>query len=211
MSSDYRQSLLDGLTQQELTLADDAIDRLLAYHGLLMKWNKAYNLTSVREPEAMISRHLLDSLSVLPYIQPASLLDVGTGPGLPGMVLALVQPELPVTLLDSNGKKTRFLTQVKMELSLSNVQVVHSRLEQWQPGHGFAQISSRAFATLAEMVAKSAHLLEPGGRFLAMKGLYPHDEIAALPPGYLLTAVHTLQVPGTEGARHLVELSAQPQ
>ncbi|MHA7881261.1 MAG: 16S rRNA (guanine(527)-N(7))-methyltransferase RsmG [Saccharospirillum sp.] len=211
MSADYRSVLLKGLAQQGLTLAEDAIERLLAYHGLLAKWNRAYNLTSVRDPQAMIARHLLDSLSVLPFVRPASLLDVGTGPGLPGMVLALVQPDHPVTLLDSNGKKTRFLTQVKMELGLTQVEVVHSRLEQWQPGHGFAQITSRAFATLAEMVAKSAHLLAPGGRFLAMKGLYPHDEIAALPPGYRVEAVHTLQVPGTDGARHLVELSAQPQ
>ncbi len=209
MTEAYRNELVEGLKRQGLVLDEAVIERLLAYHGLLVKWNKAYNLTSVRDPGEMISRHLLDSLSILPFVGDGDLLDVGTGPGLPGMILALVRPHQSVTLLDSNGKKTRFLTQVKMELGVGNVQVVHNRLESWRPGRTFDQISSRAFATLADMVAKSAHLLAPQGCFLAMKGQYPQDEIDALPTGYQVDRVQVLTVPGTLGARHLVELSAR--
>ncbi|GGX71035.1 16S rRNA (guanine(527)-N(7))-methyltransferase RsmG [Saccharospirillum salsuginis] len=208
MSDAYRQALAAGIARQDLALDDATLDRLLAYHALLVKWNKAYNLTSVRDPGEMIGRHLLDSLSILSYVGEDDLLDVGTGPGLPGMVLALVRPGQSVTLLDSNGKKTRFLIQVKMELGVDNAEVVHNRLEFWQPGRSYAQISSRAFATLADMVAKSAHLLAPGGRFLAMKGQFPQDEIDDLPDGFHVDRVQVLTVPGTAGARHLVELSA---
>lgn len=209
MSEAYRQALVAGLKQQDRILDEPVVERLLAYHALLVKWNRAYNLTSVRDPDEMIGRHLLDSLSILPYVNDDDLLDVGTGPGLPGMVLALVRPHQSVTLLDSNGKKTRFLTQVKMELGVDNVSVVHSRLEAWEPGRDFPQISSRAFATLTDMVAKSAHLLAPGGRFLAMKGQFPQAEIDALPSGFQVDQVQVLTVPGTAGARHLVELSAR--
>jgi 16S rRNA (guanine527-N7)-methyltransferase len=213
MSERYLSLLSGGLAELGIELEDSVQQRLLAYHALLIKWNKAYNLTSVRKPEQMITRHLLDSLSILPFVGPGDLLDVGTGPGLPGMILALVQRDRAVTLLDSNGKKTRFLTQVKMELGVDNVTVVHSRLETWQPGQTFSQITSRAFATLADMVAKSHHLLAPGGHFLAMKGLYPTDEIAALPGDCQVDRVTPLTVPGSAllsaDARHLVQLSAR--
>lgn len=211
MSDALRDALVKGLAEQDQVLDETTIDRLLAYHGLLVKWNKAYNLTSVRSPGDMIGRHLLDSLSILPFVGPGDLLDVGTGPGLPGMVLALARPELSVTLLDSNGKKTRFLTQVKMELKVANTQVIHDRLENWRPGQHFSQITSRAFATLDDMVAKSAHLLAPGGCFLAMKGQYPREEIDSLPARFQVDIVHPLVVPGTPGARHLVQLSARAE
>lgn len=213
MSERYASLLSDGLAELGIELDAGVQQRLLAYHALLAKWNKAYNLTSVRRPEEMITRHLLDSLSILPFVGPGDLLDVGTGPGLPGMILALVDADKPVTLLDSNGKKTRFLTQVRLELGVTNVTVVHSRLEAWQPERTFSQISSRAFATLADMVAKSRHLLAPGGHFLAMKGLYPTDEIAALPGDIQVDRVTPLTVPGSAllsaDARHLVQLSAR--
>lgn len=211
MSQEYKAQLEAGIRGLKLELSDSAVDRLLAYHQLLVKWNKAYNLTSVRDPREMIERHLIDSLSMLHEVQDTNLLDVGTGPGLPGMVVALVKPDLPVWLLDSNGKKTRFLNQVKMSLNVDNVTVVHHRLESWQPEQQFAQITSRAFATLSDMVAFSRHLLAEDGRFLAMKGLYPEAELAELPQDIEVSAVNPLHVPGTDGARHLVILGFSHQ
>jgi 16S rRNA (guanine527-N7)-methyltransferase len=209
MTDAYRSRLEDGISTLGLTLPADAVTRLLEYHALLVKWNKAYNLTSVRKADEMIDRHLLDSLSMLPFIGAGALLDVGTGAGLPGMVLALARPDLPVWLLDSNGKKTRFLSQVKMMLRVGNVTVVQHRLESWQPERQFAQITSRAFATLSDMVSFSRHLLADDGRFLAMKGLSPDAELAELPPEIKLLAISPLTVPGTDGQRHLVELGIQ--
>lgn len=206
MSEQYRSQLIRGAGALNLNLDDAVIDRLLAYHAMLVKWNKAYNLTSVRNPAEMIDRHLIDSLSLIPSLGDGNLIDVGTGPGLPGMVIALVRPDLPVWLLDSNGKKTRFLSQVKMTLKVENVTVVHHRLESWQPESQFAQITSRAFATLSDMVGFSRHLLAADGRFLAMKGLYPEAELAELPDDIEVLAVSPLTVPGTDGERHLVEL-----
>ncbi|MDB2448952.1 16S rRNA (guanine(527)-N(7))-methyltransferase RsmG [bacterium] len=207
MSDAWRAELEAGIDALELDIDAAAIERLMAYHALLVKWNRAYNLTSVRDPAEMIHRHLLDSLAIVPFISDGDLLDVGTGPGLPGMILALVRPQQSVALLDSNGKKTRFLTQVTLDLGVGNASVVHNRLESWQPQRQFEQITSRAFATLDEMVAKSHHLLAPAGHFLAMKGRYPQDELDALPQGVVCDAVHSLKVPGTSGARHLVQLS----
>jgi 16S rRNA (guanine527-N7)-methyltransferase len=210
MSDAYRIRLEAGISSLGLTLAGDVVTRLLEFHALLVKWNKAYNLTSVRNADEMIDRHLLDSLSMLPFIGPGALLDVGTGAGFPGMVLALVRPDLPVWLLDSNGKKTRFLSQVKMMLKVDNVTVVQHRLESWQPERQFAQITSRAFATLSDMVSFARHLLCDDGRFLAMKGLSPDAELAQLPPDIKLLAISPLTVPGTDdGQRHLVELGLQ--
>lgn len=211
MSNPYKKRLAAGAKGLKLDLSDEQLERLLAYHDLLVKWNRAYNLTSVREPGEMIERHLIDSLSVLPALDDTELLDVGTGPGLPGMIIALLKPELPVWLLDSNGKKTRFLNQVRMTLGVENVTVVHHRLESWQPEHKFAQITSRAFATLSDMVSHSRHLLADRGRFIAMKGQYPDDEIAQLPRDIKIIAVTELKVPGTTGARHLVELGLSHQ
>jgi len=209
MTDAYRIRLEAGISGLGLTLPADVVNRLLAFHALLVKWNKAYNLTAVRNADEMIDRHLLDSLSMLPFISPGALLDVGTGAGLPGMVLALVRPDLPVWLLDSNGKKTRFLSQVKMMLKVDNVTVVQHRLESWQPERQFAQITSRAFATLSDMVSFARHLLADDGRFLAMKGQSPDAELAQLPPDIRVLAISPLTVPGTDGQRHLVELGIQ--
>lgn len=207
----YQAQLERGIRGLDLELSEQAVERLLAYHQMLVKWNKAYNLTSVREPSAMIERHLIDSLSMLHAVADEPLLDVGTGPGLPGMIIALTKPDLPVWLLDSNGKKTRFLNQVKMSLKVDNVTVVHHRLESWKPEQQFAQITSRAFATLSDMVGFSRHLLASDGRFLAMKGLYPEEELAQLPEDIDVIAVDPLSVPGTTGARHLVKLGIRVQ
>ncbi|TXR54593.1 16S rRNA (guanine(527)-N(7))-methyltransferase RsmG [Reinekea thalattae] len=204
--NEFEKRLRWGVDQLGLTLNDDVIERLLSYHGLLVKWNKAYNLTSVRDAMQMVDRHLIDSLSILPFLSHERLIDVGTGPGLPGMVAALVREEQSIALLDSNGKKCRFLNQVKMSLKVDNCQVVHHRLESWQPDEQYQQITSRAFATLSDMVAFSRHLLAKDGRFIAMKGLYPHDEIAQLPSDIEVVKVSPLAVPGTDGERHLVEL-----
>lgn len=207
MSAAFQAKLERGIQQLGLEMNPEAVARLLAYHELLVKWNKAYNLTSVRDPAEMIDRHLIDSLSILPFIDDTNLLDVGTGPGLPGMIIALVKPELPVAMLDSNGKKIRFLNQVKMALRVDNAQIVHHRLESWQPDDNFAQITSRAFATLSDMVGFARHLLAPDGRFVAMKGQYPEAELAALPADVRVVRVLPLRVPGTDGERHLVELT----
>ncbi|EAR11231.1 16S rRNA (guanine(527)-N(7))-methyltransferase RsmG [Reinekea blandensis] len=206
MSQDYKSRLHSGAVKLGVELTDAQLDRLLAYHALLVKWNKAYNLTSVRDAGDMVDRHLVDSLSILPALTAEPLLDVGTGPGLPGMIIALLKPDVPVFLLDSNGKKTRFLNQVKMSLNVENVTVVHHRLESWQPERQFEQITSRAFATLSDMVSFSRHLLADHGRFIAMKGLYPQEELEQLPSDIEIIAVSELRVPGTSGARHLVEL-----
>lgn len=211
MSDQFRTQFLNRVAQQDLPLQDAAVDRLLAYHGLLVKWNKAFNLTSVRDAGEMIDRHLIDSLSILPFIGEGELLDVGTGPGLPGMIIALTRPEQSVWLLDSNGKKTRFLNQVKMTLDVKNVTVIHERLETWSPKGNFPLITSRAFATLSDMVRFSRHLLSSDGRFLAMKGVYPEQEIAQLPADIEVFSVKPLNVPGTDGQRHLVELGFKAQ
>ena len=204
--SDTLQVRLDaGLEQMGLTLDAAATAALLRYVAGLVKWNQAYNLTAVREPEQMVIKHLLDSLSILPHAGSGSLIDVGTGAGLPGLVLAIVQPQRAVTLLDSNGKKTRFLKQMAAELGLANVSVAQARAEAF--AGQFDRVTSRAFASLADMVNWCAHLLAPEGRFLAMKGQLPAAEIAALPAGYRVEAVHSLRVPFLDEERHLVCIS----
>jgi len=188
-----------------MELSDDKIDLLLAYHALLVKWNKAYNLTAVRDPEEMIRRHLLDSLSIIPYVTGDRILDVGTGPGLPGIPLAICFPEKTLVLLDSNGKKTRFLTQAKIELGLTNMTPVQSRIESFS-SEPFDSITSRAFATLKDMVDGSIHLLKENGFFYAMKGLYPTDEIGELDNRTTVVDCFALHVPGEEAERHLVKI-----
>lgn len=205
MSDALARKLHAGCVAMDLDLPADAEARLLAYLGLLVKWNAAYNLTAIRDPEQMVVKHLLDSLSVLPHVDGNSLIDVGTGAGLPGLVLAIVKPDLAVTLLDSNGKKVRFLRQAIAELGVTNAEAVQARVEEF--GRGFDRVSSRAFATLADMVAGSRQLLAPGGEFLAMKGQRPDAEIAALPADVVLRGVIPLSVPGLDEERHLVRLA----
>lgn len=187
-----------------LSLAVELSSPLLAYLQLLAKWNRAYNLTAVREPSEMVTLHLLDSLSVNPYLYGERILDVGTGPGLPGIPLALANPAKHFTLLDSLGKKTRFIQQVINTLELANVTVVQSRVEAFQPPQGFSTVISRAFASLQEMVSHSSHCLERGGRMLAMKGQYPQAELETLGSEVEVLSVEQLEVPGLSAARHLV-------
>lgn len=201
----YKALLKTGLKKLNIELDDGKIELLLAYHALLVKWNKAYNLTAVRDPEEMIRRHLLDSLSIIPHVDGQRILDVGTGPGLPGIPLAICFPEKELVLLDSNGKKTRFLTQAKIELKLTNMTPVQSRIESFETD-GFDSITSRAFATLKDMVDGSIHLLKPEGNFYAMKGLYPTDEIGELDSRTAVVDCFPLHVPGEEAERHLVKI-----
>jgi 16S rRNA (guanine527-N7)-methyltransferase len=189
-----------------LDLGARQAELLLAYLELLLKWNKAYNLTAVRDPVQMVTRHLLDSLAIAPYLHGQDIIDVGTGAGLPGIPLAILFPERRISLLDSNGKKTRFLFQVKTALCLDNMLVHHARVESFRPPAPYDAVLSRAFAALADMVAGCRHLLAPTGSFLAMKGAYPADEVMALDPAYAVKAVHALDIPGLGEQRHLVEL-----
>ena len=183
---------------------------LLSYLGLLEKWNRTYNLTAIRDPARMITHHLLDSLVVAPLVSGQRVIDVGTGAGLPGVPLAVVMPGREFHLLDSNGKKTRFLFQVKTALGLDNMTVHHARVETFRPGQVYDAVLSRAFASLRDLVTGCRHLLSPGGRFLAMKGAYPGPELAAIEDQCDVVAVHPLQVPGLAGQRHLVELVLRP-
>lgn len=196
--------LQQGLVALGLDITPLIQEKLLAYTALLYKWNKTYNLTALREPALAVSHHLLDSLAVLPYTEVENLLDVGSGGGLPGVPLAIVRPDLRVTLLDSNSKKTAFLRQASIELDLPNIAVHCGRVEQYRPAEPFAAITSRAFSELADFVELSKHLLQNGGTWLAMKGVWPQEEIARLPNDVLVKAVHRLAVPGVDGERHLL-------
>ncbi|NIB39488.1 16S rRNA (guanine(527)-N(7))-methyltransferase RsmG [Pseudomaricurvus alkylphenolicus] len=203
-----RTRLLKGAAKMDVNLSDQQCDQLLAYLKLFDKWNRTYNLSAIRDIEQMLGRHLLDSLSVVPYISGRRLIDVGTGGGLPGIPLAIMFPERSFTLLDSNGKKTRFLFQVKTELNLANVDVVNTRVERFQPPELFDGVISRAFASLEDMVTGCHHLLDPGGVFYAMKGIYPNDELSALEKSYKVSDSYPLQVPNEEGERHLLVITA---
>lgn len=212
-SDDYRQTLVAGAKQLDVAISEFQLEQLLAYHELLVKWNRAYNLTAVRDPLQMISRHLLDSLSVVPFLDGQRFLDVGTGAGLPGIVLAIIFPQKHFDLLDSAGKKMRFLFQVKTALSLSNVGIHHTRVETFTPDVLFDGVISRAFASIADMVACSGHLLDKEGFFYCMKGKYPEDELEALKKlsegqkSYKVEACHPLRIPGDAGERHLLLIS----
>jgi 16S rRNA (guanine527-N7)-methyltransferase len=200
------QQLSAGIAALVLSLPAGAEAKLLTYLALLDKWNRVYNLTAVRDAERMVSHHLLDSLAAVPYFVGERMLDVGSGGGLPGIPLAIARPELQVTLIDSIAKKTAFLLQAKAELGLANLSVVTSRVEDYKPEIGFDLITSRAFSDLREFVTLTRHLLKPGGHWLAMKGLYPHEEIAVLPDGVKVSADHALVVPGLDASRHLIVL-----
>ncbi len=205
--SSLKDLLLQGLQAMAIALPDEQIASLLQYVELLAKWNRAYNLTAIRDIGQMVSRHLLDSLTVLPFVAGKRFADVGTGAGLPGLVLAIVAPQKHFDLFDSNGKKIRFVKQAIAELKLGNAAAFQTRIEQWQIEPGYDAILSRAFASLSEMASLCEHLLAPGGRLLAMKGNYPDDELAALPAHWQLQAAHELRVPDEAGQRHLIILS----
>ena len=186
------------------------LEHLQTYQALLARWNNTFNLTAVRDEGQVVTRHLLDSLSVLPHLDPGACIDVGTGAGLPGIPLAIMRPEQPVHLLDSNGKKTRFLFQVKTALSLDNIVVHQTRVERFQPDSPFVSVISRAFASLQEMVRGCRHLVAPGGRLLAMKGASPDRELQACASERIDAVVHALNVPNLDEQRHLVEIRLQP-
>jgi len=202
----HAEELSQGARELGVDLSEVQHEKLLGYLSLLIKWNKAYNLTAVRDPDEMVSRHLLDSMSVVPYIQGERQLDVGSGGGMPGIPLAILFPDMHVTCLDSNGKKTRFLTQVKLELKLDNLQVIHSRAEAFQPEQPFTGIISRAFSSLEDFTQWTRHMGDTHTRWLAMKGLHPADELVALPADFRLESAQALAVPGCQGQRHLLIL-----
>lgn len=197
------QQLEQGIQQLQLSLPAGTQDKLLQYIALLDKWNRVYNLTAVRDPAQMVATHLLDSLSILPHLPVGRQLDVGAGGGMPGLIIALARPEQSLVLLDTNGKKVRFLCQAIYELGLTNVEAVQARVEDWQ-AEPFELISCRAFSSLHDLVQLTHHLLQPQGAWYAMKGQYPADELAAL--SGLHSEVRALQVPQIEAERHLVIL-----
>lgn len=209
--SDLGPALDRGLAELGLDLPAAARRALLDYLALLARWNGVYNLSAVRAPEEMLVRHVFDSLAVLPYLHGRRLADVGTGPGLPGIPLALARPDLEVLLIDSNGKKARFLREAVRALGLSGrCEAMQARAEALAPAAGYDTVTSRAFATLAEFVAASRGLLAPGGCWLALKGRRPDEEIAALPPEVTVEAVHALAVPGLAAQRHAIIMARSP-
>ena len=194
-----------GVAALALDLPAGAEDKLLAYLALLDKWNRVYNLTAVRDLSQMVSHHLLDSLAILPDVGAyASLADVGSGGGLPGIPLAIARPQCQIALVETSHKKASFLEQARIELGLENLDVINDRVEQWHPATQCDAIISRAFSDIADFVRLTDHLLGEGGRWYAMKGVLPHDEIAQLPAGYRVERVIPLDVPGLGAARHLV-------
>jgi 16S rRNA (guanine527-N7)-methyltransferase len=178
----------------------------LAYLGMLEHWNKAYNLTAVRDPMEMIKLHLLDSLAISSLLYGDRFIDVGTGAGLPGIPLAILNPDKHFTLLDSNGKKTRFLFQVKIELGLANIKEVNERVEKYSPAHKYQAVLSRAFSSLTDMVINCQHLLADNGWFLAMKGRLEQSELSAIPKGYKVVGEYPIEVPEVDGQRHLIKI-----
>lgn len=212
LHTELRNQLIRGAVEMSVTLTDAQVEKLLAYVREFEKWNKAYNLSAVRDIRQMVARHLLDSLSVVPWFtgnkkfSATRIIDVGTGGGLPGIPLAIMFPEKQFTLLDSNGKKTRFLFQVKTLLGLTNVSVENRRVEEFQPEQKFNAVISRAFASLQDMTDGCSHLLEENGIFLAMKGVFPQEELAAIADQITLLESIKLLVAETDGERHLLVL-----
>jgi len=199
-----RRQLEHGIHALRLELSGEAVSRLLDFLDLLIRWNKAYNLTAVRDPAQMVTRHLLDSLAVLPYVRGETLADLGSGAGLPGIPLAIARPDLQVTLVDSNGKKARFLREAARALPLPNARVEQVRVEELE---GTCDcITARAFASLADMLAWGGHALAADGVWLALKGQIEKDELAQVPAHFKVAGVHALNVPGLEAQRHLVEI-----
>ncbi len=201
-----RDDLIAGL--QALQLDPALAEPLARYLALMLRWNTAYNLTAIRDPREMVTKHVLDSLAMAPFVGIAvgvpNLADLGTGAGLPGIPLAIAHPDLRVTLVESNGKKARFMREALRTLGLSNAEVAESRIEALDRPGAFAAITARALATLPLILQLGGHLIAPGGVLLAMKGARPDEEIAALPPGWVLHSVRPLRVPGLDAERHLL-------
>ena len=204
-------SLQKGLQQMHLNLSAQVVSAMVTFLAELERWNKAYNLTAVRDPQEMVSRHVLDSLTALPYVNGERVLDVGTGAGLPGIPLALALPERQFTLLDSNGKKQRFVTHASGVLKLANVTAVHERVENYMPPALFDTVVCRALTSLKDFASGSGQLVSPTGQLVAMKGKHPQDEIDALPDAWQVIDVLPQQVPQLIGERHIVILQAKDQ
>ena len=201
-------NLRAGCLALALAVTDQQQEKLLAYLGLLAKWNQRYNLTAVADLQQAVHLHVLDSLSVLPYIRGPRVLDVGSGAGLPGIVLAVSRPDWQVYCVDSRGKKVRFIQQVVTEIGLTNVRPVHARIESWTPDQTFDTVICRAFAGLRQMLQLTAMHAANDGRWLAMKGKLPEAEMQTLDDkNYMVHAVHTINVPGLAAERHLVEIA----
>lgn len=197
--------LADGIAEMGLNVTPEQQDKLMAYLQLMHKWNAVYNLTSLRDPMQMVTHHLLDSLAAVPAFNAArNVLDVGAGGGLPGTVLAITRPDMKVAMIDTVHKKTAFLTQVKAELGLTNVTVHTMKVQDLQVSDKFDVITSRAFADLSDFVNWSGHLLQEGGRFIALKGVAPSEERERLPQEWKVTGLQPLQVPRLDAERHLV-------
>jgi len=205
----FEQCLRAGAHALHLDLQEDQLKQLVAYVALLSKWNVAYNLTAIRDSQQILTHHLLDCLAIAPaFTQARQLLDVGSGAGLPGMVLAIwakkAVPAMHISMIDTVHKKTAFLTQVKAELGLNNVTIHTGRIEQLSVTRPFDTITSRAFAELRDFIQGAGHVLEEGGRFIAMKGALPHDEMSRLPSGWKVTQTQAVHVPGLDAKRHLI-------
>jgi 16S rRNA (guanine527-N7)-methyltransferase len=203
------EQIAGGIAAMGIDLPDGAAAKLAGHLSLVEKWNRVHNLTAVRSPDQMVALHVLDSLSILAHLgRAAEIVDVGTGAGLPGIPLAIARPGMRVTLLDSSHKKCAFLQQAKTELGLANVEVVCDRVESWKPAKQFDVAVSRAFSDLADFVEQARHLVAPGGRLIAMKGVHPFDEIARVPASHRVSQVLELTVPGLDAHRHAVFLEA---
>lgn len=196
--------LAQGIQLLGLNLSTQIQNQLIQFIKILHKWNKAYNLTSVREPQEMVTRHILDSLTLVPYLKGQRIIDVGTGGGFPGIPLALAFPEQQFVLLDSNGKKIRFLIQAIADMKLNNVEAMQSRVEDYEPKQCFDTVVVRAFATIDDIIAKTSHLCCPNGQILMMKGAYPTEELAAIAKNVSEIQVYPLEIPGLKEERHLV-------
>ena len=199
-----------GLEQLRLPVEDSVVQKLLGYLGQLERWNGTYNLTAIRDPGEMVTKHILDSLSVLPWAPSGTLLDAGAGAGLPGIPLAIANSSLQVTLVDSAGKKVRFMNHVRRNLGLDNVHPVQARVEEMAAGAPFDLVVSRAFTSIAAFLASVRHLADGATRLLVMKGRYPEAEIAELPDWAEVSSVEKLSVPGLHENRHLVIMSVNP-
>lgn len=210
MTSQLQETLLSllqhNLSQLDISVSEQQQKKLIDYVLMMDKWNKAYNLTSVRDPKDMVLKHLVDSIVIAPHITGQNYIDVGTGPGLPGIPLAILHPDKTFILLDSLGKRVRFMKQVAYELKITNIQAVQSRVEDYQTTLPIDGVLSRAFASLKDMLHWCQHLVDSSGTFLALKGQLPEEEIRQLPAGYSLVEVIKLEVPGLEGDRHLIKI-----
>ncbi|MDP1664219.1 MAG: 16S rRNA (guanine(527)-N(7))-methyltransferase RsmG [Methylobacter sp.] len=206
-----REILVSGIASLNLSVTDDQVDQLLSFIKLIEKWNKAYNLTAIRGREEMARLHILDSLAIVPHIEGKRVIDIGTGAGLPGIPLAICLPEIDFTLLDSNAKKTRFVQQVVLELKLKNVEVLHSRVENYHPEKAYDAVLTRAFSGLSDIVKLTAHLLAKDGVLLAMKGQNLDAELAELTEIAAKKSVISVSVPGTDVERCLVRIQLPEQ